>query len=116
MTTRYFQVAPPTPGEARIVIPPKGILSGPGATHLRFQPGEVLEVPAERVGRFIRNRVAAGDLVELTAVQAAAVTPRAEPAPAPAVPAAPSSSMSPFIAPPPAPKVAEPAAAPVKEG
>jgi hypothetical protein len=57
---RYFKVA-----AGRVVIPPRGLLTGPGATHLRFGEGDVLELEAGKVDRFIRGRVRAGDLVEV---------------------------------------------------
>lgn len=67
---RYFQVA-----AGRVVIPPRGLIAGPGATNMRFQGGETLELPAAKVDRFIRNRVAAGDLVELREPPAASSSP-----------------------------------------
>lgn len=57
---RYFQVQP-----GRVVIPPRGVVAGPGATNLRYEAGETLELPDEKVDRFIRGRVRAGDLVEV---------------------------------------------------
>lgn len=60
MKIRTYRVAP-----GRVVIPPKGLVAGPGATNLRFAAGETIEIPADKVDRFIRNRVRLGDLVEV---------------------------------------------------
>ncbi len=75
---RYFQVQP-----GRVVIPPQGLVAGPGATHLRFEAGETLELPTEKVDRFVRGRVRAGDLVEVEkASPPKAKTSKPTPAPA----------------------------------
>jgi hypothetical protein len=70
---RTFRVAPGAPGDGdRVVIPPKGLLTGPGARAARFRSGETFQLPAETAAcRFIRNRVRLGDLVEVTAPELA---------------------------------------------
>jgi hypothetical protein len=70
-TIRFFEVQP-----NRVVVPPRDVIVGPGQRHMRFGAGEVLEVPTEKVNRFIRGRVAAGDLVEVKGPK-----PKPEPAP-----------------------------------
>jgi hypothetical protein len=45
----------------RVVVLPKSTQAGPGGTNARYAAGEVLEVVPDR---FIRRRVAVGDLVE----------------------------------------------------
>lgn len=57
---RFFEVQP-----GRTVIPPRGVVAGPGATNLRYDAGETIELPADKVDRYIRGRVRAGDLVEV---------------------------------------------------
>jgi len=47
---------------------PLELLAGPGAAHTRCNPGEVVELDAERCrihDRFLRGRMRAGDLSEL---------------------------------------------------
>lgn len=51
-----------------VLVVPQAVQAGPGATHLRLRAGEELTLPAAAVGRFIRGRIAAGDLVEVLAV------------------------------------------------
>lgn len=58
-TTIRFTVAP-----GRTVVLPQDLGAGPGATNLRFQGGEVVDLaPAAARSRFVRNRVSLGDLV-----------------------------------------------------
>lgn len=57
--TRTFRVT------AGVFVVPQAVQAGPGATHLRLRAGEELTIPADAVGRFIRGRLAAGDLVEV---------------------------------------------------
>jgi hypothetical protein len=57
---RTFRVAP-----GRVVIPPKGLLCGPGGKPARFVAGAQFELAAAKVDRFIRNAVRSGDLVEV---------------------------------------------------
>ena len=66
--TRYFVVEPD-----RVFIPPKGLLAGPGATSLTFRAGEVVEIPATKIDRFVRNRATAGDIREVKASDATAI-------------------------------------------
>lgn len=66
-STRKFKVA-----EGRVVVPPKSLLTAPGGKPARLEAGAELELPATSVNRFIRGRVRAGDLVEITAAPAAA--------------------------------------------
>lgn len=65
---RTFRVAPGTDETGpRVIIPPKGLLTGPGARHLRLRSGETFELPADKVDRYIRNRIKLGDLIEVAA-------------------------------------------------
>jgi hypothetical protein len=74
-TTRKYRVA-----EGRVCIPPKGILTGPGATAVRFNAGDEFELPAAAAkSRYIRGRVAAGDLVDVTAAPPARAAAIAKP-------------------------------------
>lgn len=66
--TRTFRV---TRG---LLIVPQAVQAGPGATHLRLRAGEDLTIPAAAVGRFIRGRLIAGDLVEVLPALAAPIT------------------------------------------
>jgi hypothetical protein len=77
MSTRTFTVAP-----GRALTLPKALMAGPGATHARFTGGQSFELPAERVDRFVRGRLRAGDLIE------GAVDAAPDPAPAPRTKAA----------------------------
>lgn len=111
-TTRYFVVAP-----ERAFIPPKGLMTGPGAKSRRFAAGELVELDAAKVDRFIRNRVRAGDIVEIDEATATtlkaelAAAARAAVASAPPVVAAPAAPPPASSAPPPATsKPAAPAA------
>lgn len=62
-TTVQYKVA-----AGRTVVLPRELGAGPGATNLRFEGGVVLELPAAAARhRFIRNRIALGDLVAVTA-------------------------------------------------
>jgi len=58
--TRTFRVAP-----GRVVVLPRDVLAGPGATHARFVAGETFALPPERITRFVRRRLEVGDLVEV---------------------------------------------------
>lgn len=79
MSNRTFTVAP-----GRVLTLPKALMAGPGATHARFAGGQSFELPAERVDRFIRSRLRAGDLIE------GAVDASPDPAPAPRTKTSPS--------------------------
>lgn len=57
-----------------VLVVPQAVQAGPGATHLRLRVGQDLTIPAAAVGRFIRSRIAAGDLVEVLPPLAAPVT------------------------------------------
>ncbi len=59
MTNRRFTVA-----SGRVLVLPRSIAAGPGATNMRFTEGATLELAPGQVDRFIRNRIALGDLVE----------------------------------------------------
>lgn len=48
-----------------VLVVPQAVQAGPGATNLRLRVGQDLTLPAAAVGRFIRGRLAAGDLVEV---------------------------------------------------
>lgn len=63
--TRTFRVA------SGVLVVPQAVKAGPGATHLRLRAGEEITIPAASVGRFIRGRLAAGDLVEVVPALAA---------------------------------------------
>lgn len=52
--------------------------TAPGGGGASFRAGDTIEIPAELVDRFVRNRVAAGDLVEAKA--AATTTAERKPA------------------------------------
>jgi hypothetical protein len=56
---RTFRVAP-----GRVVVLPRDVQAGPGDSHLRLTAGDTIALPDERVTRFVRRRVEAGDLVE----------------------------------------------------
>lgn len=61
---RRFIVAPD-----RVVVLPREVLTGPGAGNARFVAGEVLELTAAAARhRYVRNRLALGDLVEQPAL------------------------------------------------
>ena len=57
---RRFRVA-----EGRRVVFPRGVVVGPGATNLAYAGGELVDLPAGAVDRFVRNRIRLGDLVEV---------------------------------------------------
>jgi hypothetical protein len=64
---RTFRVAPGAPGDGdRVVIPPKDLITGPGARAAHFRSGATFSLPAAKAAsRYIRNRVRVGDLVEV---------------------------------------------------
>lgn len=70
--TRTFRV---TTG---VLVVPQAVQAGPGATHLRLRAGQELTIPAASVGRFIRGRLAAGDLVEVLSALAAPTAAKKE--------------------------------------
>lgn len=59
MKTKTFRVA------VGVLVLPVGTMPGPGATHARYRAGDTFTVDAVRVDRFLRRRIAAGDLVEV---------------------------------------------------
>lgn len=75
MSTTRYTVAP-----GRTVVLPREVASGPGATNLSFAGGELLELDERQARtRFIRNRIALGDLVATKDVAASSAdrpTPR----------------------------------------
>lgn len=74
---RHFQAAP-----GRTLTLPQGLAAGPGATNLRLDPGAVVTVDDDRAAhyqRFLANRVAVGDLVELEKPPADAPAPGSVP-------------------------------------
>jgi hypothetical protein len=56
---RTFRVA-----EGRVVVLPRDVLPGPGDVNLRYESGDTFALPDERIARFVRRRVEAGDLVD----------------------------------------------------
>ncbi|MEO7735521.1 MAG: hypothetical protein ABIY55_31495 [Kofleriaceae bacterium] len=77
MNTRRFKL------HTHLTLPLE-LLAGPGAAHTRCNPGEVVELDAERCrihDRFLRGRIRAGDLSELEREPAASPTPSARVAP-----------------------------------
>lgn len=60
--TRTFTVQP-----GRSLALPARYGTAPGGGGATFRAGETVEIPAELVDRFVRNRVATGDLVEAKA-------------------------------------------------
>lgn len=60
---RHFRARP-----GRTVTLPQNLVSGPGATNMRLNPGEVFTIEDDaftRHQRFVNGRVIAGDLEEL---------------------------------------------------
>lgn len=88
--TRYFVVEPD-----RVFIPPKGLLSGPGGKPRRFAAGELVELPAASVNRFVRGRKAAGDIREIDETAATAIKAQLEASARPAAPTAPATDEPP---------------------
>ncbi len=77
MSTTRYTVAP-----GRTVVLPREVASGPGATNLSFAGGEQLELDERQARtRFIRNRLALGDLLVATNDVAAPATSRPAPRP-----------------------------------
>lgn len=75
MSTTRYTVAP-----GRTVVLPREVATGPGVTNLRFTAGEQLELDERQARtRFVRNRVALGDLVAANAVPIATEHPAARP-------------------------------------
>jgi hypothetical protein len=69
---RTFRVA-----DGRTVVLPHDVLAGPGGSYARYVAGEFFTLPEERVTRFVRRRVEAGDVVETPGdVATAAELPR----------------------------------------
>lgn len=72
MTThppRRFRVQP-----GRHVVLPVNIKAGPGATNMRYEPDSEFELEHERCRRgqrYLANRIAMGDLVEITGTSTA---------------------------------------------
>lgn len=88
-STRYFVVEPD-----RVFIPPKGLMTAPGGKPRRFAAGDLVELPAASVTRFIRGRRAAGDIREIGETEAEAIKARLAVTPA-APPAAPATEPAP---------------------
>lgn len=59
MSTRTFRVAP----GVRLLLP-KSVATAPGSMPAELKEGDVIEL--EQVSRYIRTRVLAGDLIEVT--------------------------------------------------
>ncbi len=59
---------------------PMSVLPAAGGENMRLQPGDVFEIAAEKVDRFIRLRLSAGDLEDVTDAPVAptAAKPRKE--------------------------------------
>lgn len=58
--TRRFRVA-----DGRTVILPRSIAVAPTGQNARYVGGDTFEIDLEKVDRFIRSRVRAGDLEEI---------------------------------------------------
>ncbi len=74
MTTRRFKAA-----EGRHVTMPQGLATGPGATTMRLEPGDSVDLDGDRCQafqRFIAGRLRAGDLTEEAAEGELAVVTR----------------------------------------
>jgi hypothetical protein len=49
------------------VLPlPKSLLTAPGGMNMRLEKGDTFELEATQIDRFIRRRIEAGDIVEIT--------------------------------------------------
>ena len=58
--TRRYRVA-----EGRSLVLPRSIATAPTGENMRYEGGETFEIDLEKVDRYIRARVRAGDLEEI---------------------------------------------------
>lgn len=60
MSTRRFQL------RSGVLPLPKAIASAPGGFNMRLSQGDTIDLEPHQIDRFIRQRIRAGDLVEVT--------------------------------------------------
>ena len=58
--TRRFRVA-----EGRSVVMPRSVATAPTGENARYEGGDTFEIDLDKVDRFIRSRIKAGDLEEI---------------------------------------------------